>query len=71
MIEVIIMIPKFEYWQFEEDGQWYFHLKAPSNGIIVQSVGYNTEYECLQAIEQVKRYAEIAIIDPQNILSAM
>jgi uncharacterized protein YegP (UPF0339 family) len=65
------MIAKFEYWQSEEDGQWYFHLKAPHNGIIVQSAGYTTEDECLQGIEQVKHYADIAIITPQSMFSIL
>jgi len=65
------MIAKFEYWQSEEDGQWYFHLKAPRNGIIVQSAGYTTENECLQGIEQVKRYADVATIAPSPMLSIL
>lgn len=65
------MIAKFEYWQSEDDEQWYFHLKAPRNGIIVQSVGYTTEDECIQGIEQVKRYADIAIIAPSSMISML
>jgi uncharacterized protein YegP (UPF0339 family) len=65
------MIAKFEYWQSEDDGQWYFHLKAAHNGIIVQSAGYITEDECLLGIEQVKRYADVAIIAPQQMFSVM
>jgi uncharacterized protein YegP (UPF0339 family) len=63
------MIAVFEYWQSEEDGQWFFHLKAPRNGIIVQSVGYVTKEECLEAIEQVKRFADVAIVSHQTMYS--
>jgi len=63
------MLATFEYWQSEEDEQWYFHLKAPYNGIIVQSAGYTTEDDCLMGIEQVKRYADLAIIAPSPVLS--
>ncbi|MEM4258148.1 MAG: YegP family protein [Candidatus Thermoplasmatota archaeon] len=45
------MVALIEYWQSEEDGQWYFHLKAPYDGIIVQSVGYQSEEDCLIGIE--------------------
>ena len=51
---------KFEYWQSEVDGQWYFHLIGPNGGVIVQSAGYMTENECLNGIEMVKRYSDVA-----------
>lgn len=63
------MVAVLEYWQSEEDGQWYFHLKAPRNGIIVQSVGYESEDDCLWGIEQLKRYADVAVVTPQQMLS--
>lgn len=56
------MTVKFEYWQSEEDGQWFFHLKTGSGGIVVQSVGYSSEDECLDAIDFVRFYADIALI---------
>jgi uncharacterized protein YegP (UPF0339 family) len=56
------MLAKFEYWQSEEDSQWYFHFKAPSGGIVVQSVGYSSEEACLEGIELIRRYADIAVV---------
>lgn len=53
---------RFEYWQSEVDGQWYFHFVAPNGGILVQSAGYNNESECLEGINMIKRYAEIALV---------
>ncbi|MBN1280523.1 MAG: YegP family protein [Candidatus Thermoplasmatota archaeon] len=63
------MLARYEYWQSEEDEQWYFHLKAPANGIIVQSAGYATEDDCLEGIEQVRRYADVAIVTTLPVLS--
>ncbi|MEM0466517.1 MAG: YegP family protein [Candidatus Thermoplasmatota archaeon] len=63
------MVALIEYWQSEEDGQWYFHLKAPYDGIIVQSVGYQSEEDCLIGIEQLKQYAELAVVSPQHMVS--
>ena len=53
---------RFEYWQSEIDGQWYFNFVAPNGGITVQSAGYNSESECLEGIDMIKRYAEIALV---------
>lgn len=64
------MVAVIEYWQSEEDEQWYFHLKAPRNGIIVQSGGYQTMDECLWGIEQMKRYADVAVVTTQQMLSS-
>ena len=56
------MLAGFEYFQSEEDSLWYFQLKAPNGGILVQSGGYITEYECLEGIDMVRRYADVAIL---------
>lgn len=56
------MIPMIEYWQSPEDGCYYFHLKAPNGGILVQSSGYPTVDRCLDGIEMVRYYADIAIL---------
>jgi len=62
------MVPvKFEYWQSEEDGQWYFHLIAPNGGVIVHSGAYMTEDECLEGIEEVRRYARLAIVTQPDV----
>ena len=53
---------RFEYWQSEVDGQWYFHLIGAKGGVIVQSVGYLTVDRCLKGIEMVKRYSDIAFV---------
>lgn len=63
------MLAKFEYWQSEEDEQWYFHLRAPRNGIIIQSAGYTSRDECLEGIDQVRRYADIAIVTQSPMVS--
>ena len=61
------MSEKFEYCQLE-DGQWYFQLKSPNDKIIIQSDRYETEYDCLIAIDVIKRYAEDAEIVFQDEL---
>ena len=70
MLEAKRMAARFEYWQSEEDGQWYFHMKAPNGGIIVQSAGHMTEYDCLDGLDMVRRFADVAIIaKPEEIVS--
>lgn len=56
------MVIKSEYWQSEVDGQWYLHLFGPNGGIVVQSAGYMTKKVCLNGIEMVKRYSDVALI---------
>ncbi len=57
-----MMLAGFEYFQSNEDTLWYFHLKAPNGGILVQSGGYITEHECLEGIDMVRRYADVAVL---------
>ena len=56
------MLAGFEYWQSIDDGQWYFHLKAPNGGILVQSGSYQHEHDCLDGIDMVRCYAGVAIL---------
>ena len=51
------MSEEFEYWKSENDGLWYFHLKAPNGEIIANSEGYTTIDNCKNGIESVKKYA--------------
>jgi uncharacterized protein YegP (UPF0339 family) len=57
-----MMLAGFEYWQSDRDAQWYFQLKAPNGGILVQSGGYLSEHECLEGIDMVRRYADVAAL---------
>jgi uncharacterized protein YegP (UPF0339 family) len=62
---------RFEYWQSEEDGQWYFHLIALNGGVIAHSGAYETEDKCLEGIEQLRRYSRTPLVvqpDVQNYL---
>jgi uncharacterized protein YegP (UPF0339 family) len=61
------MNARFEYWQSEEDGFWYFNFISPEGGIVVQSAGYETEEECLQGIDIIKCYADIAIVTQPDV----
>lgn len=62
------MLPvRFEYWQSEEDGQWYFHLIAPNGGVLVHSGTYDTEDDCLEGIEQVRRFARLATVTQPDV----
>ena len=58
---------RFEYWQSEEDGQWYFHLIAPNGGVLVHSGAYDTEDNCIEGIEQVRRYARLATVTQPDV----
>jgi len=53
---------KFEFWQSEKDGQWYFHLIAPNGEVVAQSQGYATKDNCINGIKAVKLYAQNAVI---------
>ena len=57
-----MMLAGFEYYKSNRDEQWYFQLKAPNGGILVQSGSYLTEHECLEGIDMVRRYADVAIV---------
>jgi len=59
---------RFEYWQSEENGEWYFHLIAPNGGVIAHSGSYITEDECLEGIEQLRRYARTSIVLKPDII---
>jgi len=61
-MEDTIMLTIIEYYRSMDDGLWYFHLKAPNGGILVQSGGHTTEAECLDGIEMLKRFADVAVI---------
>ena len=61
---VNMMLAGFEYFQSDRDAQWYFQLKAPNGGILMQSGSYLSEHECLEGIDMVRRYADVAIIEP-------
>ena len=54
------MSEKFEMWESEKDGQWYFHLKAPNGEIFASSQGYTSKDNCKNGIESVKKYASNA-----------
>ena len=56
------MVEKFEFWQSDKDGKWYFHLLAPNSEVIAQSQGYATKDNCINGIDSVKRYAPTAIL---------
>jgi uncharacterized protein YegP (UPF0339 family) len=54
---------KFEIFESEENGQFYFHLKAKNGEIICQSEGYTTKSAALKGIESIKNNAPEATIE--------
>lgn len=54
------MVEKFEYWQSNKNGQWYFHLKATNGEIIANSQGYTTKENCINGIQSIKNNANTA-----------
>ena len=56
------MITCFEYFQSREDGLWFFHLKTPNGGILVQSGSYLTKDECLYGIDMVRMLSDVAAL---------
>jgi uncharacterized protein YegP (UPF0339 family) len=61
------MLAHFEYWKSTE-GQWYFHLIAPNTGILSQSGGYDTKCECLEGIDLIRLYADVAAVQRRDTL---
>lgn len=64
-----MMLAGFEYWQSDHDLQWYFQLKAPNGGILVQSGGFLSEHDCLEGIDMVRRYADVAVLQQSSSAS--
>jgi uncharacterized protein YegP (UPF0339 family) len=54
--------PRFEYWQSEKDGLWYWHLKAANGEIVQHSEAYKRRAGALQGIAAAKRAAAIAVV---------
>jgi uncharacterized protein YegP (UPF0339 family) len=57
---------KFKCWKSEKDGQWYFHLRADNDEIIVQSEGYETKDGCLNGVNSVKHNAPNADVEVEE-----
>lgn len=53
---------KWEIWQ-GGNGNWYFHLKAANNKILLQSEGYSTKRGCLKGIEAIKKCVNGQIVE--------
>jgi hypothetical protein len=49
---------KFEIFQSENNGKFYFRLKARNGQIILSSQGYSTKASARNGIESVQRHAE-------------
>jgi len=65
------MTVRFEYFQSEVDGQWYFQFVSSRGEIIIMSAGYDKMEDCLYAIDLIKFYADVApIIQPDVDLEA-
>ncbi len=59
---------RFEYWQDKTNGLWYWRflwLTRPRT-VAVSTMGYETEEDCLESIDQVKRYAPSASVFPRD-----
>lgn len=57
---------KFEYWESESEEEWYFRLVNEDDEVLFQSEGYETDDECIEGIDKVKKCvktAETELID--------
>jgi uncharacterized protein YegP (UPF0339 family) len=54
---------RFEIWQSNKDGLWYFHLVAPNNETVAQSQGYTTKDNCVNGVNAIKTYSQTAEIN--------
>jgi len=48
---------KFEVFEGDEDGDWYFRLRAVNGKIIAQSEGYSRKRNALKGIAAIKKCA--------------
>lgn len=53
-------VPRFEWRQSPNNGQFYWRLKSPNGKIVCQSEGYTKKHNCLKGIEAVKKLAPLA-----------
>ncbi len=44
----------FQIWKSDNDGQWYWRLRAANNEIIAHGEGYQNKSDCQHAIDLVK-----------------
>lgn len=51
------MNAKFQIFKSTKNSQYYFHLQAPNNKIILASEGYTTKDNCKNGIESVKTHS--------------
>ena len=49
---------KFEIYQSENKGQYYFRLKAGNGQIILSSQGYSNKAGCKNGVESVQKHGE-------------
>lgn len=54
--------PRWEVFQSDEDGLWYFHLKAPNGKIMLPSEGYVSRRNVNRALDVAIGYASVAEI---------
>lgn len=45
-----------------DNGDWFFHLKAPNGQVILASEGYTRKRNAMKGIEAVKKYAGKAAV---------
>lgn len=48
---------KFEVFKGENDGKFYFNLKAGNGQVILSSQGYVNKEDCLSGVESVRNHA--------------
>jgi uncharacterized protein YegP (UPF0339 family) len=53
---------KWQYWQSEADGHWYFNLRGKNGKIVLQSEGYEREKGCLKGIAAIINNAQTYIV---------
>jgi uncharacterized protein YegP (UPF0339 family) len=46
---------KFIYWKSDNDGQWYWHLRASNGKIIAQGEGYRRKRDLLHTIARIQK----------------
>lgn len=56
---------KYEVLQVK-DGKYYFYLKVPNGMVLIYSQGYASKAACYNAIEAVRKYGIIEIIEDET-----
>jgi len=52
---------KYEIWQSERDGKWYWHLRTSNDKVVTDGEGYDSKGAALVVITQLKGSTYVSV----------